>query len=314
MNNYVVLDIETVPDYSLWQPDPPPPEKLKVEKEVSKAELKFYELFTKTFGDLAPEDAGKIHQSDYEKAREIAAKLEKNEIVTLLDTKIEKEKPPMAPLYAQRPIVISMAWFEGDVENLTVKKVDVISAKKYGDDEKKLLAGWSGWMAKYRPSIIDWNGRGFDLPVLTLRCFRHGVNMGWYYDQKDYRYRYSDDLHADLLDTMTEFGAVNRSGFRLDKIAKAIGLPGKYGIDGSMVEGMFKEGKIDEIETYCMTDTIQTAYVWLRQLLMKGRLKPDAYQKIAENFLIHLGTEQRFTEFIKLIDHETLLLNGSTVK
>lgn len=307
MNNFVVLDIETVPDYTLWQPEVVP-QRLKVEKEKpTKGESEFFELFCGLF------NKSNIHPLDIEKALEIAIKLKNVEMVQALEVLVEKEKSPMAPVYAQRPVVIAMVWFEYD-GTYNIKKVGNFSTKKFGDDEKKLLTEWSTWMAKQRPAIIDWNGRGFDLPVLSLRCFKHGVNMGWYYDQKDYRYRYSDDLHADLLDTMTEFGAINRTGFKLDKIAKAIGLPGKYGVDGSMVEGLFNQGKIEEIETYCMTDAIQTAYVWLRQLLIKGKIKPDAYLKSAENFLIHLGTEERFSEFIKLIDQPALMLTDRSTE
>lgn len=313
--SYVVTDIETVPDYNLWQPEAPPPDRLKVEKEApTKGEKEFFELFVREWKKTEK----RIHPLDIEKARDIVGKIDpasftawqvdKKEITEQIGTSVEKEKTPLPPLYAHRPVVVAMVWFASD---LAIKKVGCFSAQKFGKDEKKLLTEWSTWMSKEKPVIVDWNGRGFDLPVLCLRSFRHGVDMGWYYNQTDYRYRYSDKLHADLMDTMTEFGAVNRSGFRLDKIAKAIGLPGKYGVDGSMVESLFNDGKIDEIETYCMTDAIQTAFIYLRQLLVKGTIKLDNYQKTAESFLVHLGTEKRFTEFLNLVDQEALLLTSA---
>lgn len=309
--SYVVTDIETVPDYDLWQPEPVTPARIKADKEATKGERVFFDLFLTEW--RKPEK--RIHQLDIEKAIDVIEKLDpasltawkvdKTKMTEQLSALVEKEKSPIAPHYAQSPIVIGMVWFDND---LTIKKIGCFSETKYGRDEKKILGAWSEWMAREKPVIVDWNGRGFDLPVLCLRAFRHGVNMGWYYQQTDYRYRYSDKMHADLMDTMTEFGAVNRAGFRLDKIARAIGLPGKYGVDGSMVEKMYQDGKLVDIETYCMTDAIQTAFVYLRQLLVKGQISLETYQKRAETLIVHVGTESRFTEFISLIDQDTLLL------
>jgi hypothetical protein len=30
-------------------------------------------------------------------------------------------------------------------------------------------------------TLVSWNGRGFDLPVIVARCLRHGLAFPWYY-------------------------------------------------------------------------------------------------------------------------------------
>jgi 3'-5' exonuclease len=48
-------------------------------------------------------------------------------------------------------------------------------------------------------------------------------------------------------------------------------LPGKpFGIHGSQVEKLFREGKIREIADYCESDVVNTYRVWLRYELLRG--------------------------------------------
>lgn len=60
-----------------------------------------------------------------------------------------------------------------------------------------------------KPTLISWNGAGFDLPVLLYRMAHHKINAAALTDagvQKyDYLHRYSEK-HLDLMDKFT-FGA-----------------------------------------------------------------------------------------------------------
>lgn len=219
--SYVVTDIETVPDLTVW--DPPPPKEKKAKKE-------------------APTQPG------FERVS-------------------EEDKPPMPPIYACRPIVIGCALLD---DNLVCKKIGAIIEKE-GEapaaSEPRMISEWSDFM-KNGKKIVSWFGRGFDLPVLTSRAFLHGVALPWYFDE-NYRYRYSEDKHVDLCDVLSNFGAV-RSGIKLDGFSRLVGLPGKPGIDGSMVGRMYEEGQYKEIVAYCMTDVIGTLFCFLRWKLIKG--------------------------------------------
>ncbi len=51
---------------------------------------------------------------------------------------------------------------------------------------------------------------------------------------------------------------------RLDEVCVLLGLPGKLGVDGSLVEGMYEEGRIEEIRDDCELDVLNTYLVYLR--------------------------------------------------
>ena len=40
---------------------------------------------------------------------------------------------------------------------------------------------WRGWEKYRRPTLVSFNGRRFDLPLLELAAFRYGVSVpGWF--------------------------------------------------------------------------------------------------------------------------------------
>ncbi len=333
--SYLIFDIETVPDRTMWSPTEEETEtpkiRLKDGKSPTKGEVEFLKIVLDRFKKDEP-----VHPDDIEKAIDISTRSQKKDEdaeegeeaadgppsenasnLKLLNEKFAdaqpRKKDQIAPPQAQRPIVIGCLWLGDD---LSIKHLGAITALKHGYsketsdfNERSLLQSWADFVSKNQLTLIDWNGRTFDMPVLVLRCFRHAVPIRWYYADKDYRYRYSDDKHLDLMDSLTDYGAVRNHGFKLDVFAKAIGLPGKFGVDGSMVEGMFMEGKLQEIETYCLTDVIQTAFLFLRHLLVKGKIPLAEHKKVSENLLIHVQNDPRFSDFCKLIDVDALLLS-----
>ncbi|HEY0711968.1 MAG TPA: 3'-5' exonuclease [Polyangia bacterium] len=171
---------------------------------------------------------------------------------------------PFPPLYACRPIVIGVMWLN---EDLTLKRLGTIGE---GKDEVGMLGDFAEFMDSRRPQLITWNGRGFDLPVLLLRSLAHGITWPWYYREKDYRYRYSEGGHLDLCDFLSDHGAARMTS--LDGAARLIGLPGKEGVDGSQVEGLFRAGQLDALRRYCLSDVTQTAFVFLRSRLLVGQV------------------------------------------
>src|SRR5688500_3356565 len=99
--------------------------------------------------------------------------------------KAEKAEKAFPPLYACRPVVIGVLWLD---ENLACKRIGTFGE---GKDEAAMLLDFAEFVGKWRPHLVTWNGRGFDMPVLSLRALRHGISFPWYYQERDYRYRYS---------------------------------------------------------------------------------------------------------------------------
>jgi len=106
-----------------------------------------------------------------------------------------------------------------------------------------MMGDFADFMAKWKPQVITWNGRGFDLPVLALRALRFGLDFRWYYRGEGYRYRFSEEGHLDLCDVIADHGAAKMTS--LDGAARIVGLPGKDGVDGSQVEALFHAGQMD---------------------------------------------------------------------
>lgn len=235
---YIVFDIETVPDESLWKPSPPKPR--------------------------------------------------------------ARKKDDFAPLYAHRPIVIGFGVFD---DNLHCGHLGVMAS----DDEVALITEFTGWLAHQDATLVTFNGRGFDVPVLGLRALRHGIPQ--HFNTVQHRKRYTEDKHLDLMDVLTEFGGLGRSGFSLSTLSSVIGLPGKNDMDGSMVAGMYAKGEIEKIKGYCVQDCVRTGFLLARYLLMRGRITIDMYRAAAAG-LLQKCHEMQLTGVLFGADTKRLLLEA----
>ena len=194
---------------------------------------------------------------------------------------------------------------------------------------------------------VDWYGRGFDVPVLQTRAFHYGIRMAWYFGlqpdnrgershwSKEYRDRHKG-AHEDLADTWTNHGAFLRP--HMADLAKLMGLPGKVDGDGSKVYETWKnyrysmnvaEGKqcgptgtaeqleawrqkaleiAKEIDTYCMQDVFQTAFVFQRMQYMAGKISIGHYETSAAALLAFV--EKTDPVLFGLIDAQAVLLKS----
>jgi predicted PolB exonuclease-like 3'-5' exonuclease len=206
-------------------------------------------------------------------------------------------------------VALGVLWLD---EALHFKKMGVFGEKKGAPGtaapEARVLEEFARFVGDKRPHLVTYNGRTFDLPVLANRCLRHGVPFTAYYSDRDYRYRYSDLGHLDLADILTDHGAARMP--KLAHVAKLVGMPGKLDVDGSMVDGLYEQGRIEEIRTYCLHDVVQTAFVFLRVELLRGRLSPDSYRERARELWDALEKEPRAEAVLEKADERRTLLLG----
>lgn len=207
---------------------------------------------------------------------------------------------PFPPTWAHRIIVVGCLWLGKDYR---LKKLGVIGDERA--DEQRTLVELSRFVGRAKPVLVTYNGRAFDLPVIALRSLCHGVPLAWYYRERGVRYRYSEEGHIDLCDWLADHGAT-RSG-SLDAVARLFGLPGKIGVDGSQVEGLYRAGQLGKIQDYCLADVVQTAFVLLRFRLLQGVLAPPAYVDAATALLEALAAEPRVASVVQAIDRAQLL-------
>jgi predicted PolB exonuclease-like 3'-5' exonuclease len=149
---------------------------------------------------------------------------------------------------------------------------------------------WRGVQVYSKSALVTFNGRGFDLPLLTLSAFRSGIACPRYFDDPErfgFRYRFTSK-HCDLMEWVTEYGAFRLKG-GLDVLAKMLGKPGKMDTKGDQVAELYAAGKVQEINDYCLHDTLDTYFVFLRTRVLTGQLKLEEEQAIVEETKVWLS-------------------------
>jgi 3'-5' exonuclease len=205
---------------------------------------------------------------------------------------------PFPPTYAHRVIVIGCLWLD---HQYRFKRLGLIGEGVADpEDERSILEDFSKFVGRHRPALVTYNGRTFDMPVLALRSLHCGVPMPWYYRDRALRHRYSESGHIDLCDWLADHGAARSSS--LDALARLIGLPGKTGVDGSQIEGMFKAGLLARIQDYCLSDVVQTALLFLRFRLLQGVLDRDRYRRAVSALTGALAGDARLAGLMQEID------------
>ncbi len=109
-----------------------------------------------------------------------------------------------------------------------------------------------------KPRFVGHNITGFDLRFMFQRAVVLGIKPPPFIP---FHAKPWDDV---IFDTMTYFAGVGKS-IKLDKLCKALGLPGKSSMDGSKVYDAYLEGRIEDIAIYCRDeDVVQTRLVYKR--------------------------------------------------
>ncbi len=171
------------------------------------------------------------------------------------------------PVTFQVPVAACVLRVAAD---LTLQALTCLDAPQYRP-RKIVEAFWSGlasYRAKYRDRIrlVSFNGRGFDLPLFELAAFRYGCMGRDHFANGRRRY---EGWHLDLMDWLTNYGAFRLVG-GLNLLSKLLGNPGKMDVQGHQVYEMHRAGKLQEINDYCMFDTLDTYFVFLRTRVMAG--------------------------------------------
>src|SRR5512134_3288935 len=150
--------------------------------------------------------------------------------------------------------------------------------------ERELVQRFFDGLERYSPTLVSWNGSGFDLPVLNYRALRHGVNAHRYWEvgEGDRDFRYNNYLsryhwrHIDLMDVLSGYGASGRASLEL--ASQLVGLPGMLGIGGAQVWSAYRRGELAAIREYCEADALNTYLIYLRFQLVRGELDASSYQ------------------------------------
>ena len=173
--------------------------------------------------------------------------------------------------------------------------------------EREIVERFFKGIDKYTPTIVSWNGSGFDLPVLHYRALLHGINCERYWEQggNDQSFKWNNYIsryhnrHTDLMDVLASYNP--RANAPLDEIATMLGLPGKMGMSGAKVWDAYLDNNIEGIRNYCETDVLNTYLVYLRFLLMTGQLYQKEYNTELDIVRTTLEKENKphFSQFLE---------------
>jgi predicted PolB exonuclease-like 3'-5' exonuclease len=150
-----------------------------------------------------------------------------------------------------------------------------------GSGEAELVAAFFDAVERHAPTLVSWDGGGFDLPVLNYRALRHRVQARPNRETGDDEPAFDRDRHPgrhiDLMDVLS--GYRGRSRVQLDSVTQLLGLPGKPGMTGEQVWAAHLEGRTEAICDHCETEAVNTYLVYLRFELLRGRLGPAEHDR-----------------------------------
>jgi predicted PolB exonuclease-like 3'-5' exonuclease len=177
---------------------------------------------------------------------------------------LERDQPPPEELDRRREELFARFGLDPTTGRIVcVGIVDVEGAfeRAFSDDsERDLLESFWGWYAEARPElVVTFNGKRFDVPFLNLRSAVHGLAPPVVIPAEPQ----SRSPHFDVREVLEADDRRRRGS--LDYFCSIFGLPSpKELMDGSLVEQAWAEGRIEDIERYCLSDCRATAALFLR--------------------------------------------------
>lgn len=193
--------------------------------------------------------------------------------------------------------------------SVVLRSRDRLAVWSLGDPEateKEIIERFFRGIDRYIPTIVSWNGKGFDLPVLHYRSLLHGIPAQRYWEtgDSDQSFRWNNYLsryhrrHTDLMDVIA--GYEMRAVAPLDEVATLLGFPGKMGMSGTRVWDNYLAGNLAGIRNYCETDVLNTYLIYLRFELVNGNLSHAEYKQECQRVRDTLEAENKphFNEFL----------------
>lgn len=229
-------------------------------------------LFTFDIETIPDTDAGR-------KLLDLPATLSDAEVgEAMLNQRRQENGSEFLPHYLHKIVAISVVLKSRD-------KLMVWSLGEEDSTEKELIERFFDGINKFKPTLITWNGTGFDLPVLHYRGLINKISAPLYWETgaEDNAFKWNNYIsryhsrHTDIMDVLSSYQP--RATAPLDKIATLLGFPGKMGMSGNKVWDYYKAGDIKAIRDYCETDVLNTYLVYLRFELFRGKLTAEQYEQ-----------------------------------
>ena len=170
------------------------------------------------------------------------------------------------------------------------------------------------------PTLVSWNGKGFDLPVMVYRALQHGLAApALFQNTGDMKYNnYLNRYHDRHTDVMLKL-AMGSTLQKLDVVASMCGFAGKQDTTGYDVVPMVQAGEWQRLTTYCESDVLNTWLVYLRYQRLMWKLsmeQSDAWERQTRAYVESLTNDDgtpRHAKFLAAWLGEDKQISADTV-
>ena len=176
------------------------------------------------------------------------------------------EKSVFVKLPFHIPVEISVSFINFE------KGLFKITSLPNQSEEILINSFWEIFMKSRNPVLVTFNGRNFDLPVITMRSMKYQdifsdiarIGICQYFDTNDkwenngpnYTNRYSK-YHVDLM----EFSWGSR--YSLSDVCGMLNIPVKTISGGNNINDLYYTGQTEIIQNYCIEDVLATSELFL---------------------------------------------------
>ena len=144
-------------------------------------------------------------------------------------------------------------WYGAQITCICARTQDGESFSMASEQEDNILECFVNWLS-YREQetffLLSKNGKMFDVPFIIARALILGLNTEDFLELLDYD-------HFDLQ-------GITKKWISLDDMARILRCEVKSGTGLDAIR-LFKEGKLEDLEAYCMQDVNVTEQVFLRR-------------------------------------------------
>jgi predicted PolB exonuclease-like 3'-5' exonuclease len=192
------------------------------------------------------------------------------------------------PLTYQLPVALCTAQVDAKYRLLTLRHAD----SPHFRPRQIALAFWNE-LEESNATLVSFNGRAFDVPVLELAAFRYGITAPRHFQRGGgkTRYRYGDG-HIDVRAVLTNHGAYWFDG-GLETCARLLSKSGSSTMAGEDVPAAYRQGRLDLINERCGFDVLDTYFAFIRSRLIIGCIDARQEQGIIAEARTWIETHSR---------------------
>jgi len=179
------------------------------------------------------------------------------------------------PLTYQLPVALCFARVDATYRLLALEHADAPCFRP----RHIAMAFWNE-LADNEGTLVSFNGRAFDIPVLELAAFRYGISAPAHFQRGGgkTRFRYGDG-HIDVRALLVNHGAYWFDG-GLEACARLMGKSDANRMTGHDVRDQYRQGRLDLINERCCCDVLDTYFAFVRSRLLLGCIDGKQEQQI----------------------------------